>query len=395
MKFIKNIANKMLNNSSSKHIGDTYEAIETYLSEVNGDAVVARDFSHYCSAGYRKNVIANRCVSLIASSAASVDWLLYNKNKVGKQIVKHHRILELLKKPNPSYGGAEFFENIYSYKMLSGNAYILAVKSNYGEVKELYFLRPDRVEVVPGKNTLPAGYIYKVGDVKRYYPVDSVTGQSDILHLKNFHPLDDWYGLSALESAGRSIDLHNQAVEWNHSLLKNGARPCGAFIMPNIDTYLTEDQFERLSLQMRKLYTGSGSAGKPLLLEGGLEWKEMSMSPKDMDYMESKNSSARDIALSLGVPPQLLAIKGDNTYSNMQEARLAFWEETILPLLDHTIDSLNNWLVGRIDRGLELGYDRNAISALSLRQEKEWQRIEAASFMTDAEKRVAVGLASI
>ena len=118
----------------------------------------------------------------------------------------------------------------------------------------------------------------------------------------------------------------------------------------------------------------------------------MSLTPKDMDFIESKNSAARDIALAFGVPPQLLAIKGDNGYNNMQEARLAFWEETILPLLDHAIDSLNNWLLPKFDSNLELSYDHNAISALALRQEKNWRRIQNADFMTINEKRAAIGL---
>ena len=57
-----------------------------------------------------------------------------------------------------------------------------------------------------------------------------------------------------------------------------------------------------------------------VLLEGGLDWREMSINPKDMDFIESKNSAAREIALAFGVPPQLLGINGDSTYSNMQEA---------------------------------------------------------------------------
>lgn len=391
MKILKNIANKVFHGSAKKNIGTVYESIAAYLDD-SSLASTSKGFSYYCNDAYSKNVIVNRCVSLIASSAASVSWLLYAKQGNAHKVIKHHKILDLLKRPNPSYAGAEFFENIYAYKLLSGNAYILAVRDNKGEVRELYFLRPDRVEVVPGKNALPLGYIYRIGESKRYYPVDPVTGQSDILHLKNFHPLDDWYGQSAIIAAGGSIDLHNQAVHWNNTLLKNGARPSGAFIVKNADMApLTDDQYERLVGQVRSMQQ-AGNIGRPMLLEENIEWKELSMSPKDMDFLESKNSAARDIALSLGVPPQLLAIKGDNTYSNMQEARLALWEETVLPLLDHTIDSLNSWLVKVIDKNIELSYDHNGISALSIRQEKNWQRIANAGFLSDEEKRALLGI---
>ncbi len=127
------------------------------------------------------------------------------------------------------------------------------------------------------------------------------------------------------------------------------------------------------------------------MLEGGLDWKEMSMSPKDMDFVEAKHSSARDIALAFGVPPQLLGIPGDNTYSNLQEARLALWEQTVVPLVERTIDRLNNWLLPFFDGKLELAADTDGITALAASNQAIWDRVEKSSFLTDDEKRIAVG----
>jgi HK97 family phage portal protein len=246
---------------------------------------------------------------------------------------------------------------------------------------------------------LPAGYHYQIGDNKRFFPVNISNGQSHILHLRNFHPLDDWYGLSQVEAAAYSIDQHNQAAIWNQALLQNGARPSGAMVVKASHDggsgVLSDEQFMRIKEQLDEKYCGSINAGRPLPLEGGLEWQEMSMSPKDMDFIEAKNSAARDIALAFGVPPQLLGIPGDNTYSNMQEARLALWEETILPLLDYTTDALNNWLVPMFGEKLLLAYDKDEISGLSARRESIWQRIENVSFMTINEKREAIGFAPL
>ena len=158
---------------------------------------------------------------------------------------------------------------------------------------------------------------------------------------------------------------------------------------------MSDDQYVRIKEQLEEVFMGSKNSGRPLLIEGGLEWQEMSMSPKDMDFIEEKNSAARDIALAIGVPPQLLGIPGDNTYSNMQEARLALWEETIIPLLDHLTDSLNHWLVPMFGEGIHLEYNVNDISGLSSRREKIWTRIENASFLSINEKRQMVGLSPI
>jgi HK97 family phage portal protein len=80
-------------------------------------------------------------------------------------------------------------------------------------------------------------------------------------------------------------------------------------------------------------FAGAKNAGRPLLLEGGLDWKPLSLTPAELDFINTKNAAARDIALALGVPPMLLAIPGDNTYSNYAEANRAFWRQTVIPLV--------------------------------------------------------------
>jgi HK97 family phage portal protein len=121
----------------------------------------------------------------------------------------------------------------------------------------------------------------------------------------------------------------------------------------------------------------------------------MSISPKDMDFIESKNSAAREIALAFGVPPQLLGINGDNTYSNMQEARLALWEETIIPLLDKIADSLTNWLSQQFNEEIVIDFDRDCISLLTARREKLWMTLTNIGFMSINEKRALVGLSEV
>ncbi|MCH2548114.1 MAG: phage portal protein, partial [Alphaproteobacteria bacterium] len=235
-----------------------------------------------------------------------------------------------------------------------------------------------------------------LGDRYTEFPVDRFSGRSKILHLKSFHPLNDWYGLSPIEAAAYSIDQHNQSGAWNQALLQNGARPSGALVVKTQEQggndMLSDEQYQRIRQQMDEQFSGAGNAGRPLLLEGGLDWREMSMSPREMDFIEAKNSAARDIALAFGVPPQLLGIPGDNTYSNLAEARLGLWEQTILPLVDSMCDALNNWLLPYYGEGLELRYDVDTISALSARREKVWDRVNNADFLSDEEKREMVGL---
>ena len=69
-----------------------------------------------------------------------------------------------------------------------------------------------------------------------------------------------------------------------------------------------DEQFDRLKRELEREYQGAANAGRPLVLEGGLDWKAMSLTPKDMDFMEAKHAAAREIALAFGVPPMLLAM---------------------------------------------------------------------------------------
>jgi HK97 family phage portal protein len=350
-----------------------------------------RRYQNLAEEGFRKNVIAYRCVMQIATASAAIPWLLYDDQ--GAEL-DHHPLLNLLQHPNPLQDGVTFLESVYAHLEIAGNAYIEAVKPHDGGAPvELYVLRPDRMKVIPGPTGLPQGYQYNVGGQVTQWSADPITGASNILHLKRFHPLDDWYGLAPMEAAAVSIDQHNAAGSWNQALLNQGARPSGALVFAPKDgpSTLSDDQVQRLREELGQLYQGDRNAGRPLILEGGLDWREMSLSPKDMDWLAGRNNAARDIALAFGVPAQLIGIPDAQTYANMAEARMAFYEETILPLVTRVIAGFDHWLTTMFDDNLELDYDPDQISALAVRRDMQWSKLQNADFLTRDEKREAAG----
>jgi HK97 family phage portal protein len=210
--------------------------------------------------------------------------------------------------------------------------------------------------------------------------------------MREFHPLDDYYGLPPLEAAQISLDVHNAASAWNKALLDNAARPSGALVYKGENgSNLSEEQFERLRDELEANFQGASNAGRPLLLEGGLSWQSMSLTPKDMDFLELKHGAAREIALAFGVPPMLLGIPGDNTYANYREANLAFWRQTVLPLASRFAGAFGAWLGPAFGEGLRLGIDVDQVEALSAEREALWRRVNEADFLTPEEKREAVG----
>jgi HK97 family phage portal protein len=224
-----------------------------------------RNYPGLARAGYMKNAVVHRAVRLLSEAAAGVPWLL----RGGAAELDDHPLLTLLRRPNPRQAGTEFLEQVYGHLLLAGNAYVEAVAVD-GEVRELHALRPDRVSVVPDAAGWPAAYEYAAnGRVVRF--AQDTDGVAPILHLAAFHPLDDHYGLSPLEAAQMSLDVHNAANAWNKALLDNAARPSGALVYKGESgENLSEEQFERLREELLANFSGAGNAGRPLLLEGGL-----------------------------------------------------------------------------------------------------------------------------
>ncbi|MCO4053959.1 MAG: phage portal protein [Bosea sp.] len=346
-----------------------------------------RDYGALAREGYQTNAIVHRCVRLVAESAAQLALSV----RVDGAEASGHPLQALLVRPNPNQAAGAFLETVYGHLLLSGNAYVEAVSLD-ADVRELHALRPDRMRVVPGPDGWAEAHDYTVGGQTVRFRQDG-DGLPPILHLTLFHPLDDHYGLSPMEAAARALDTHNAAGMWNKALLDNAARPSGALVYAGPDgATLTDAQFERLKAELEDGFQGSRNAGRPLLLEGGLDWKPLSLSPKDMDFIEAKAAAAREIALAYGVPPLLLGLPGDSTHANYAEANRALWRQTVIPLVRRTLGSMAGWLETAYGARIEIEPDLDAIEELAEDREKLWRRVLAAGdLLTEAEKREALG----
>jgi len=345
-----------------------------------------RSYAAIAREGFMRNPVAHRATRMIAEAAASVPWLVFD----GGREQERHPVLDLLNRPDPNSAGDGFFETLYGHLVLSGNAWINPVSVG-GRVAGLQLLRPDRMRVIAGPDGWPTAYEHQAGGRRQRFAVTPEEGPG-LLHLKLFHPLDDHLGFAPLEAALMALDLHNAAMSWNKALLDNSARPSGALVyQPKDGGNLTPEQYERLKAELEDGYQGARRAGRPMLLEGGLDWKAMGLTPRDMDFIEARNGAARDIALALGVPPMLLGIPGDLTYANYQEANRAFCRLTVLPLVHRTAAALTAWLQPIHGAGLKVDYDSDRLPGLSAERDALWARVGAAEFLTDEEKREAVG----
>ncbi|SMH55017.1 phage portal protein [Maritimibacter sp. HL-12] len=347
-----------------------------------------RDSVSLTRTGFAGNPVGFRAVKLIAEAAAALPLVLQDANCR----FESHPVLDLITRPNPLQGRAELFEALYGQLLLTGNAYVEAVSDGEGKPVELHVLRSDRMSLVPGADGWPVAYDYTVGAKKHRFHVGE--GASPICHLRSFHPQDDHYGLSALQAAASALDVHNAASAWSKALLDNAARPSGAIVYRGADGEgtLSPEQYDRLLTEMEAYHMGARNAGRPMLLEGGLDWKQMGFSPSDMEFHKTKESAAREIATAFGVPPMLLGVPGEATYANYQEANRAFYRLTVLPMVGKVTAALGHWLSSHSGAAVTLKPDLDQVPALAAERDQQWRRVAEADFLTPGEKRTLLGL---
>lgn len=354
--------------------------------------MMPRNYAAFADEGYRKNVVAYRAIAGIARCCGSMPWIGYQGDA---DLPASHPLSRLLRRANPRQGFGALVESLVSFRGISGQAYLEAAGPKTGPPMELWALRPDRMKVLPGPFGLPRGFEIDVRGQKKTFDVDPVTGEGPVRQWAMFNPLDDWHGMSPLEAAALGIDQHNASSKWNLRLLQNSGRPSGMMLPKPLKdggypTY-TAEQRDELKRQLREALQGAENAGEIPIGSGGWEFVELSIAPKDMDWIQSRHTSARDVANALGYPPMLLGIPGDNTYSNYQEARRALWEDTILPEACSLRDELNAWLAPRFGENVRIDFDADQVPALAAARREKWEQIDKSSFITINEKREALG----
>lgn len=353
---------------------DRLSGVRTYGQAMLGDW--PRNYEAQLRELYLGNAIAQRALGLVVDGLAAAP--LTSNDAVALDLV------------NRVSAGQSLIATAATHLMLHGNAYIEILPGPDGRPAELFALRPERVTIEADMRGWPVAFVYRAGEVTTRLPSDAV------IHIRSMHPLNDHYGLGCLEATAGAMAIHNAATRWNKALLDNAARPSGALVYDAVSGEsgsgtLSADQYQRLKAELEASFQGAGNAGRPMLLEGGLRWQTMALTPAEMDFAGLKEAAAREIALAFGVPPVLLGLPGDATYANYREANRALWSQGIAPLGYKLLNGLQQGLHPWFD-GLHLDIETNAIPALSEDRERLWIQVGNADFLTTEEKRAAVGM---
>ncbi len=333
----------------------------------------ARSYETQVQEVYRTNPVGLRCVRLVAGAIGGLT--VEAENEAAARLAKG------------------VLESVGASLLLHGNAFVQLIADGHGLPRELALLRPERVSIACNERGHASAYVYRLGGRAVRIAARDALHRRHVVHIRGLNPANDHLGLGCLDAAIAAASIHNRASRWNKALLDNAARPSGALSYEPADgSNLSGEQFERLKAELAEQFAGAINAGRPLLLDGGLKWQALSLTPADMDINALKAAAARDIALAFGVPPMLLGLPGDATYANYREANRALWRQTVLPMADRILRGLSDALAAWWP-GLRLQVDIDQVGALSGERERLWRQLTAAKFLTDAEKREMLGFA--
>lgn len=326
------------------------------------------NYKSYSKEGYKKSVYVYRCIRERCKAVSSVPLVVYNVKDDGElEEAPEHPLQKVLDRPNPWASRQDLLEFWELSRMLSGDAYWHLVGMGIeGHPEEIYYLRPDRMKVIPDAVEKIKGYQYKIDSQE--FDLEP----EEIMHFLLKDPTDDYNGMSPLEAGARTVDISNEIQKWNKKFFQNAARPDGAFVTEQV---LEDGPYKRLQQEVEEEYGGLDNAHRPLLLDGGMDWKEIGKSHKDLDFPELKKLSREDICILFETPPPVIGIMENSSYNNLETARRMFWENTIIPTLDDLVSKINNDLAPRYDDKIVVGYDLSDIQALKENENEKVKRI--------------------
>lgn len=328
------------------------------------------DYGNLAREGYRKNEVIYACIREIASCATEPRLRVYQRRRNGERHARpDHPLQKLIEKPNPFITQQEMVEIILISLNISGNNYQAKVRTNAGLPAQLWFLRPDRVQIIPSREEYIQGYRYEVTGVKKDFEPE------DIMHMKYYDPANDYYGLSPIAVAGRVGDVDNAATDFLKRFFDQGVQ------IPGMLTYkaghVTRAEKDRIRKKWRSLYGGYKKWTDIAVIDEDVAYQKIGLDMREMDFGNLRSMSEARICSVFGVPPILAGIQiglERSTFANYREAKKSFWEETMMPVFRKIRDKFQNELAVDFGDDIEVDFDFSQVQALQEDVNEAWRR---------------------
>lgn len=357
-----------------------------YIISGNAQTGLQSSYMSQVNDGLKVNPYVARCVNLIASTVASLDPMLFDKD--GNEVTdSNHPLARLIRSPS---AGKSFYDLTYQamvHHTLNGNAYLWMVRTIRG-VEEIHACPPDRVQAMPSNNLLSPVSYWTLSTGSAQIRIDP----ADMIHVHGPLDTDGIHGISPLDAAAQSVDAQTEARVWNTSLMRNGAKPSMTVSVPEV---MTPDTFQRFKARLSAMFSGARNAGKVMILDGGKTATYDGFNARDMDYSAGITLTAREICLALGVPPELAGDSANKTYANAAEAHREFAINTVEPLAKRYFNALTRALCTEGDEVARIGYDASQIEGMKVDESALISALTACDFLSDNEKRARLSYDAI
>ena len=368
--------------SKSAMVANYFEAGRAFMTEIYGPIYFGTDYVDLVKNGYKRNPDLYATINLIARSASSVNWYLV-EDRNGEHIPYNDpQIMKVLSHPNPAMSFTQWARIAITDYLIAGNSFNYKIDVD-NRTREWTRLRPDYMAVNTSTNLLQPikSYRYTFG-TNNELPVESV------IHWKTFDPVNEWYGMSPIEAALRSVAMGNSAIDWNTATLQNMGRFSG--IMKFKDN-LTQEQIDNIRRQYDERYAGAEKAGQPIITTRDFDWMETSMTMKDADWFNGLNLTKQQIASVYGIDSGLIGDKTASTYNNQEQAVLRMYYDVIMPILTELEGIINNRIIATWNENVKLKFDFESIDAIKRDQAAAYTRLQNAWWLTPNERRAELG----
>lgn len=269
------------------------------------------------------------CVRILAETLAGLPLHVYKYNdKGGKEKHLKHPLYKLLHdEPNPEMTSFTFRETLMSHLLLWGNAYAQIIRNARGEVVALYPLMPNKMNVDRDKNGR-LFYLYQRGieDAPTLGKDNLVyLDPSDVLHIPGLG-FDGLVGYSPIAMAKNAVGLAMATEEYGAKFFSNGAAPGGVLEHPG-----TIKDPQKVKDSWNSVYQGSGNSHKVAVLEEGMKYQPIAISPEQAQFLETRKFQINEISRIFRVPPHMLADLEKSSFSNIEQQSLEFVKYTLDP----------------------------------------------------------------
>ena len=268
------------------------------------------------------------CVRILSEAVAGLPLHLYRYTKDGgkEKAVEHPLYFLLHDEPNPEMTSFVFRETLMTHLLLWGNAYAQIIRNGKGEILALYPLMPDRMTVDrDDKGRLYYEYLVSNDDAPTMKGSTVRLQPSDVLHIPGLG-FDGLVGYSPIAMAKNAIGMAMACEEYGAKFFANGAQPSGVLEHPG-----TIKDPSRVRESWTQTFGGSQNANKVAVLEEGMKYTPISISPEQAQFLETRKFQLNEIARIFRVPPHMVGDLEKSSFSNIEQQSLEFVKYTLDP----------------------------------------------------------------